>query len=133
MPADHSILKSNLAFSSQSFVAEFATIIAMLHDNQVSKPGWNQKLIRFFLPPLPSPPFSPFVPLSARIMATPLKDLIFYFYGRDGNDGGRQEEPMEFIENLNFAINGQVYADENRKLIATQIIFRIHLRDKRLL
>lgn len=66
-------------------------------------------------------------------MATSLKDLIPYFSGRDVNDEGGQEDPAEYIENLNFAVDGQAYTDEDRKLTATRVIFRTHLRDKALL
>lgn len=76
--------------------------------------------------PLPSvPPFAN--------MATSLKDLIPYFFGRDVNDEGGQEDPAEYVENLNFAVDGQTYTDEDRKITATQVIFRTHLRDKALL
>lgn len=34
---------------------------------------------------------------------------------------------------MNFAIEGQTYIDENRKLTTTRVIFRSHLRDKALL
>lgn len=44
-----------------------------------------------------------------------------------------QEDPAELIENLNFAIDGQTYTDENRKLTATRVIFRTHLWDNPLL
>lgn len=66
-------------------------------------------------------------------MATSFKNLIPYFHGRDAINGGRQEDSAEFIENLNFVIKSQVYADENRKLTATQVIFWTHLYDKALL
>lgn len=66
-------------------------------------------------------------------MTTSFKDLIPHFFGRDVNDEGGQEDPAEFIENFNFAIDGQTYTDESRKLTATRVIFRTHLRDKALL
>ena len=65
-------------------------------------------------------------------MATSLKDFIPHFFGRDVNDEGGQEDPAEFLENLYFAIDGQGYTDESRKLTATRVIFRTHLRDKAL-
>lgn len=65
-------------------------------------------------------------------MATSLKDLIPYFFDRDVNDEGEQEDLAEYIENLNFAVDGQKYTDESRQLIATRVIFRTHLRDKAL-
>lgn len=46
-------------------------------------------------------------------MAISLKNLIFYFFGQDVNDEGGQEDPAEYIENLNFAVEGQVYNKEN--------------------
>lgn len=46
-------------------------------------------------------------------MAIFFKDLIFYFYSRNTKNEEKQENPIEFIENLNFAINSQVYIDEN--------------------
>lgn len=33
-------------------------------------------------------------------------------------DKKRQENHAKFIENLNFAVNGQIYIDKNLKLIA---------------
>lgn len=107
------ILESNPVFPSYSSVAEFATIIATLYDNQASDPSWNQRPICFFLSPLPSPPSPRFVLLSTLIMAASLIDFIPYFHGRDANNDGRQEGLAELIENLNFAIDSQVYADEN--------------------
>ncbi len=131
----HPLSFSNL-FLSHSSVAEFATIIATLHDNQGNAPSSNQRPIRSFLPATPSShpsPPPPSTPSSPPIMAASLKDLIPYFHGRDANDEGGQEDPAEFIENLNFAVDGQVYTDQNRKLTATRVIFRTHLRDKALL
>lgn len=66
-------------------------------------------------------------------MATSLKDLIPCFSGRDVSDEGGQEDPAEFIENLNFAIDGQTYTDENGKLTATRVVFRTPLWDESLL
>ena len=66
-------------------------------------------------------------------MAASLKDLIPHFFGRNVSDERGQEDPAEFIENLNFAIDGQTYTNENRKLTVTRVIFRTHLRDKALL
>ena len=66
-------------------------------------------------------------------MATSLKDLIPHLFGRNVSDKGRQKDPAEFIENLNFAVGGQTNTDENRKLTTTRVIFRTHLRDKALL
>lgn len=57
------------------------------------------------------------------IMTVPLKNYIFYFYGRDANNEKRQEDLAEFMKNLNFAIDGQIYMDKNLKLIAIQVIF----------
>ena len=56
-------------------------------------------------------------------MASSLNDLVPLFYGRDESDEGGQQDPAEFIENLTFAINGQVYTDEVRKQTATRVIF----------
>lgn len=55
------------------------------------------------------------------------------FYGRDVSDEGGQHDPMEFIETLLFAIEGQTYTGEARKQTATRVIFRTHLRDKALI
>ena len=66
-------------------------------------------------------------------MSSSLNDLVPCFYGRDGNDGGGQEDPAEFIENLNFAIDGQTHTDENRRLTASRGTFGTHLQDKALL
>ena len=66
-------------------------------------------------------------------MVTPLKDLILYFSGRNVNDEGGQEDPAEYIKNLNFMVDGQTYTDEDQKLTITRVIFRTHLRDKALL
>lgn len=43
------------------------------------------------------------------------------------------KKTADFLENLSFAIDSQVYTDENRKLTATRVIFRTQLRDKALL
>lgn len=48
-------------------------------------------------------------------MATSSRDLIPHLFGRDVNDEGGQEDPAEFIENSNFAIDGQAYADAKSK------------------
>lgn len=59
---------------------------------------------------------SPFSALCSTInpyMAASLIDFIPYFHGRDANNNGRQEGLAELIENLYFAIDSQVYADEN--------------------
>lgn len=37
---------------------------------------------------------------------------------------------MEYIKNLNFAINSQVYIDKNQKLITIKVIFQTHLQNK---
>lgn len=65
-------------------------------------------------------------------MANSFEDPIPHLFGRDVNDEGGQEDPAEFIEILNFAIDSQTYTDENRKLTATRVIFRTHLRDNAL-
>lgn len=66
-------------------------------------------------------------------MATFLKDLIPCFCSRDVGDEGGQEDPAEFMGNPNFAIDGQTYTDENKKLTAARVVFRTHLQDKALL
>ena len=66
-------------------------------------------------------------------MTSSLNDLVPFFYGRDANDECGQQDPAEFIENLTFAIDGEVYADETRKQTATRVIFRTRLQDKVLL
>lgn len=104
-------------------VVEFANIIATLHNSKSSSQSQS---------PTPGPSSLPFVPLPTPTMASSLKDLIPHFFGRDINDEGGQEDPAEFIKNLNFAIEGQPYTDENRKVTATRVIFRSHLRDKEL-
>lgn len=43
------------------------------------------------------------------------------------NDKGGQEDPIEFIKNLNFTVDGQTYTDITRKLITTRVIFWTHL------
>lgn len=110
--------------ANHSSVVEFANIIATLHNSESSCQSQS---------PTPGPSPLPFVPLSTTIMTTSLKDLIPHFFGRDINDEGGQEDPAESIDNLNFAIDGQSYTDENRKLTATRVIFLSHLRDKALL
>ena len=86
---------------------EFASGIAPLHNSNSS----NQSRIPIFALTLP-----PSVPRFSG-MATTLKDFILYFSGQDVNDKGRQEDPAEYIENLNFAVDGQTYTDENRKTL----------------
>lgn len=66
-------------------------------------------------------------------MATFFKDLIPHFFGWDVSNEGGQDDFAEFIENLNFAVDGQGYTDESRKFTATRVIFRTHLREKALL
>lgn len=66
-------------------------------------------------------------------MATLLRNLISYFFGQDVNDKRGQENPVEYIENLNFVIDSQTYTNKDQKLTATQVIFQTHLRDKVLL
>ncbi len=123
MRADHSILEPNFVLPSHSSIAEFATIIATLHDNQANGPSRKPRPIRSFLLPPPTP----------STMASSLNDLVLLFYGLDASDEGGQQDPAEFIKNLSFAINGQVYTDEVRKQTATRVIFRTRLRDKALL
>ncbi len=69
-----------------------------------------------------------------------MDNLVLLFYGCDAsNEGGQQDlavfqqDLAEFIKNLTFAIDGQVYTDEVRKQIATRVIFRARLRDKAIL
>ncbi len=123
MPADCSVLEPNFVLQSHSSIAEFATIIATLHDNQASVSSQNSRLIRSSLLPPPT----------STTMASSLNDLVPLFYGRDASDEGGQQDPAEFIKNLTFAIDGQVYTDEVRKQTATRVIFRTCLPDKGLL
>ena len=102
---------------------EFANIIATLHHSKSSSQSHLPIPDSSFLL-LGSPPSN---------MATSFKDLIPHFFGRDVNDEGGQENPAEFIENLNFAVDGQIYTDKTRKLTVTRVIFRTHLQDKILL
>ena len=120
---DRSIFEPNFVLPSYSSIAEFAIIIATLHDNQASGSSRNPRPIRSSLlsPPTPT------------TMASSLDDLVPLFYGRDVSDEGGQQDPAEFIKNLTFAINGQVYTDEVRKQTAARVIFRTRLRDKVLL
>ena len=62
-----------------------------------------------------------------------MNDLVPLFYGRDVSDEGEQQDPAEFIKNLTFAMDGQVYTDEVRNQIASRVIFQTRLRDKALL
>ena len=105
------------ASANHSSVAEFANIIATLHHSESNSQSQ-----------LPTPSSSP-LPLGSppSNMATSFKDLIPHFFGRDVNNEGGQEDPAEFIENLNFAVDGQIYTDKTRKLTATRVIFRTHL------
>ena len=63
-------------------------------------------------------------------MVTFLKDLIPCFFCQHVGNEGRQKNLAEFIKNLNFAIEGQTYTDENRKLTATWVIFQTNLQEK---
>ncbi len=123
MRADRSILEPNFVLPSHSSIAEFATIIATLHDNQASGPSRNLRPIRSSLLPPPTP----------TRMSSSLNDLVPLFYGRDVSDKGGKQDLAEFIENLTFAIDGQVYIDEVRERTATRVIFQTRLRDKALL
>lgn len=120
---DRSVLELNLVLPSHSSIAEFATIIATLHDNQASVPSRNPRPIRSFSLPPPTP----------TTMASSLNNLVPLFYRRDASDEGGQQDLAEFIENLTFAIDGQIYTDEVRKQTATRVIFRPRLGDKALL
>lgn len=60
-------------------------------------------------------------------MVISFKDIIPHFFGWDMNDKGGQENPAEFIKNLNFAVNDQIYTNKTRKLIATWVIFWTYL------
>lgn len=112
MPANYSILKSNPAFFGHFSVAEFTIITATLQNNQASKSTGNQRSIHSFLLILLSAPLLPFILLLTPIITVSLKDRIFYFHDRDANNERRQEDLAEFIENLNFTIDGQIYADK---------------------
>lgn len=65
-------------------------------------------------------------------MTASFKDLIFFFLSWNVSNERRQKDPVEFIKNLNFAVDAQTYINEKEKLTATLIIFRLHLRDKAL-
>ena len=106
--------------ANHSSVVEFANIITTLYHSKSSSQSH---------PPIPgSSPLLLGLPPSN--MATSFKDLIPHFFSRNVNDEGRQEDRAEFIENLNFAVDGQIYIDKTRKLTATRVIFRTHLQDK---
>ncbi len=105
MRADRSVLEPNFVLPSHSSIAEFATIIATLHDNQARVPSRIPRLIRSSLLPPPTP----------ATIASSLNDLVSLFYERDISDEGGQQDLAEFIANLAFAIDGQVYTDEVRK------------------
>ncbi len=120
MHTDRSVLKPNFVLSSHSSITESATIIATLHDNQASVPSRNLRPILSSLLPPPTP----------TTIASSLNDLIFLFYGRYASNEGGQQDPAEFIENLTFAIDVQVYIDDVRKRTATRVIFQTRLRDK---
>ena len=123
MCADRSDLEPNFVLPSHSSIEEFATIIATLHNNQASGPSRNPRPIHLSLLP----------PLTNTTMPSSLNDLVPLFYGGDVSDESGQQDPTEFIENLTFAIDSQVYTDEVRKQTATRVIFRTRLRDKVLL
>ncbi len=123
MRADCFFLEPNFVLPSHSSIPKFATIIAKLYNNQTSVPSQNSRPICSSLLPPPTP----------TTIASSLNDLVPLFYGRDASDEGRQQDPAEFIENLTFAIDGQVYTDEVRKQTATRVIFRTRLRDNALL
>ena len=111
------------ASANHSSMAEFANNIATLYHSESSSQSQ-----------LPTPGSSPLpLGLPPSNMATSFKDLIPHFFGRDVNDEGGQEDSAEFIENLNFAVDGQIYTNKTGKLTATRVIFRTHLRDKALL
>lgn len=115
-------LEPHQASVNHSSVVEFANIIATLHNGESRNQSQS-----------PTPCSSPLlsVPLTTN-MANSFEDPIPHLFGRDVNDEGGQEHPAEFIEILNFAIDSQTYTDENRKLTATRVIFRTHLRDNAL-
>lgn len=119
IPTNYSILKPNSAFPSHFLVAKFATIIAILHNNQANKPSWNQRLIYPLLSSLSNPPYFFSILLSTFIIAAFFKNLTLYIHGRNANNEKRQEDLIKFIKNLNFAFDSQVYVDENQKLIVT--------------
>ncbi len=109
MRADCSVLEPNFVLPCHSLIAEFATILATLHNNQEIVPSWNPRLICSSLLPPPT----------LTTMAPSLNDLILLFYGRDESDEDRQQDPAEFIKNLSFAIDGQVYNDDVKKQTTT--------------
>ena len=80
--------------SANSSVVEFANIIATLHTSESSQS----------LTPDSSPLPATLLPTT---MTSSLNDLVPWFYGRDASDEGGQQDPVEFIENLTFAIDGQ--------------------------
>ena len=82
MCTDCSVLEPNFVPPSHSSIAEFATIIATLHDNQASGPSQNLRLISS----------SPLRPPTSTTIASSLNDLVLLFYGRDGSDEGGQQE-----------------------------------------
>ena len=113
MHADCSILEPNFVLPCHSLIAEFATIIAILHNNQANIPSRNSRPIRSSLLPQPTP----------TTMASSLNDLVPLFYGHDKSDEGGQQDLAGFIKNLTFAIDGQAYTDEVRKLTTIRVIF----------
>ena len=46
-------------------------------------------------------------------MIISLKNLIFYFSSRDINDKRELKTLTKYIENLNFAIDDQIYINED--------------------
>lgn len=77
-------------------VVEFANIIVTLHHSESGRKSQ---------PPTPGS-FPLLLELPSSNIATSFKDFIPHFFGRDVNDKGREEDSAEFIENLNFAMDG---------------------------
>lgn len=80
--------------------------------------------------PTPVPAVSLLLSLSL-IMPPPFKNLIPYFFGRDGQ--GKREDPIKFIENVKSTIDIRRHTDEIKRPIATGVIFRLHLKENALL
>lgn len=129
MCTERAVLEHYLAsINRSSAIAEFPFYLHRYTTGRAAKVFCpHQPLLYLLLPHLCYP--APFLPN----MATSLKGLIPSFPGWDVSDEGAQADPTEFIENPNFAIDGETYTDENRKLTATRVIFRTLLRDKALL
>ena len=45
-------------------------------------------------------------------MVSSLNDLVPCFFGRNPSNEGGQEDPAEFLENITFATDSQIYTNE---------------------